>query len=492
MKAAEEHGGAIVGAGQPAALQPVAVLDTDLTLLGSRAHRDAVTRRLLALADLTGILAALALSAVLAGMRSVPEILLLALPTLPAWIVVFKLYDLYERDGKRINHASLDDVPSLFHALVIGTLLFWAYMRIAPVTNLVLEELVIFGPAALLIIVALRGVARTSAARILGPERAIAVGGDPELGRVVDKIRAHPEYGVEVVGALSPDGEASLRSLSALGTLDEIHTVAAETQAERVLLARHDLDNEVLLELIETCRSLSLKVTFLPELFDALGPSVEVDQIEGITVLGINPPALTRSSRFLKRSFDCLISSVSLLALSPVLLAVAAGIKLDSRGSVLFRQRRVGKEGRCFAVLKFRTMVNDAESRRDELMARSSDPNWLVLEADPRVTRLGRFLRRWSIDELPQLVNVLRGEMSLVGPRPLPEAEDALIGGRMRGRLDLTPGITGLWQVLGRTRISFEEMVKLDYLYVTNWSLWLDFRLLLRTAPAVLRRRGAN
>jgi len=167
-------------------------------------------------------------------------------------------------------------------------------------------------------------------------------------------------------------------------------------------------------------------------------------------------------------------------------------IKLDSPGPVLFTQVRVGRERRRFRLLKFRTMVVDAESRQEELRARSRDPNWLLLDHDPRVTRVGRLLRLSSLDEFPQLVNVLRGEMSLVGPRPLIESEDALLEWWARSRIDLTPGLTGLWQVLGRTSIPFEEMLKLDYLYVTNWSLWNDFRLMLRTLPAVLLHRGAN
>ena len=180
-----------------------------------------------------------------------------------------------------------------------------------------------------------------------------------------------------------------------------------------------------------------------------------------------------------------------LLAL-PVLAAAAIAIKLDSPGPVFFRQERIGQAGRHFRLLKLRTMVADAEQQRDELLRESHDENWLHLERDPRITPVGRVLRLTSLDELPQLWNVIRGEMSMVGPRPLIEEEDRRIGGLMRGRLDLTPGITGLWQVLGRTNIPFDEMVKLDYLYVTNWSLWLDIRLLARTLPAVLKRRGAN
>jgi lipopolysaccharide/colanic/teichoic acid biosynthesis glycosyltransferase len=194
----------------------------------------------------------------------------------------------------------------------------------------------------------------------------------------------------------------------------------------------------------------------------------------------------------MKRALDFVGAAALTVVLLPVLVAIAIAIKLDSRGPVFFRQSRVGKGSKRFDVLKFRTMHTDAEARREALLADSIDPNWLHLENDPRISRVGRRLRHLSLDELPQLWNVLRGEMSLVGPRPLIESEDKMIGGWGRSRLDLTPGITGIWQVLGRTNIPFEEMVKLDYLYVTNWSLWTDIRLLLRTLPVVVTRRGAN
>jgi lipopolysaccharide/colanic/teichoic acid biosynthesis glycosyltransferase len=173
-------------------------------------------------------------------------------------------------------------------------------------------------------------------------------------------------------------------------------------------------------------------------------------------------------------------------------LIIGLAIKLDSRGPVLFIQSRIGRGGQPLRIYKFRTMARDAEAQRDRLTALSEDPNWLKLDDDPRITRVGRLLRMSSLDELPQLLNVLKGEMSLVGPRPLVESEDERVVDWGRARLDLTPGITGLWQVLGRTNIPFEEMVKLDYLYVTNWSLWSDVRLMLHTLPAVPHRRGAN
>jgi lipopolysaccharide/colanic/teichoic acid biosynthesis glycosyltransferase len=219
---------------------------------------------------------------------------------------------------------------------------------------------------------------------------------------------------------------------------------------------------------------------------------VAVDDVEGVTLLGVNPPWLPRSSRAVKRVIDLLVASVVLIVGLPLAALIALAIKVDSRGPVFFTQRRVGREGRRFKVYKFRTMVANADERRSELLSQSTDPDWLKLDSDPRITRVGRLLRRVSLDELPQLWNVLRGEMSLVGPRPLIEDEDERVQGWARGRLDLTPGLTGYWQVLGRTRIPFEEMVKLDYLYVMNWSLWEDMRLMLRTLPTLVTGRGAN
>jgi exopolysaccharide biosynthesis polyprenyl glycosylphosphotransferase len=259
-----------------------------------------------------------------------------------------------------------------------------------------------------------------------------------------------------------------------------------------VIVSPGQIDDLELEELLRRCRALSLKVSVLPQLSDVLGPAVEIDDVEGVTVLGVNPPWLPRSSRGLKRAMDITLAAMLLVLFAPVMAIVAIAIKLDSRGSIFFGQERVGKRGRRFRLLKFRTMAPDAEQRRAELLEQSIDPHWLKLDHDPRVTRVGRRLRRLSLDELPQLWNVLRGEMSLVGPRPLIEADDQLVEGWARRRLDLTPGITGYWQVLGRTRIPFEEMVKLDYLYVMNWSLWSDLRLILRTLPVIISGRGAN
>ena len=211
-------------------------------------------------------------------------------------------------------------------------------------------------------------------------------------------------------------------------------------------------------------------------------------------IVTLPPVRLGRSSRVLKRCFDAVVAPLLLLLLAPLLGAVALAIRLDSPGSVFYRQPRRGRAGSTFSIVKFRTMFVGAEQRRQEVLHLNNvdGPLFKVKKGvDPRVTRVGRFLRRTSLDELPQLWNVLRGDMSLVGPRPFVLYEADRISGWAQHRLDMTPGITGLWQVLGRNDIPFEEMVKLDYVYVTNWSLWWDMKILCQTIPAVLAKRGA-
>jgi lipopolysaccharide/colanic/teichoic acid biosynthesis glycosyltransferase len=203
-----------------------------------------------------------------------------------------------------------------------------------------------------------------------------------------------------------------------------------------------------------------------------------------------------KSSLRLKRALDLVVGTVALVVLAPVIAACALAIKLDSPGPVFFRQRRVGRDDRPFRVFKFRSMYADADTRKDEVATLNfhgggNNTGMFKIREDPRITRVGRFLRRYSLDEIPQVFNILRGEMSFVGPRPLIETEDRQIEGRFRRRLSLTPGLTGLWQAHGRSDIPFEQMVNLDYLYVTNWSLWGDVKLVMRTVSAVVRGSGA-
>lgn len=455
-------------------------------------------RRLLALSDAMCLALAMALTMVVVGAAQAHSwrgYVLCGLITLPAWVVLFKVYGLYERDARRLSHSTLDDLPSLFHSLLLGCLLTWCWFVVAAPTKLRFTAILTFGALAMVLVPAGRALARAGFLRLVSPERVLLIGTGKASGTLIEKMRATASLGLHPIGMVSCDEsagtEVSLPRLGRLGELD-LPTLLAEHRVARVVVADVELERDRLLGVVRDCRTASVKVCLLPLTFSALGPAVEVDDVQGITVLGINPPVLSRSSRIAKRALDLLGAGLlSILAL-PFLLVLAMAIKLDSPGPVFFCQERIGRGAVRFRLVKLRTMTLDAEARRAELLTQSKDPSWLHLEHDPRVTRVGRLLRLGSLDELPQLWNVLRGDMSLVGPRPLVAEEDRMVNGWGRGRLDLTPGITGLWQVLGRTSIPFEEMVKLDYLYVTNWSLWADVRLILRTLPVVLRRDGAN
>ena len=458
------------------------------------AQRDFYLRRLLALSDLVAVagalLATLAVSVGPADLSSAGW----ALASAPGWVVVFKLYGLYDRDIKRVSHTTLDDVPGLFHALLLGSLLEWSYFQAVGAGKLIFADVLVFAGIAAVLLLAGRACTRGVLRRLISTERVLVIGSGPGLLALVAKMRAEPKYRLEPIGIMSSEADAAAFDLPAVGRLgvDRLRDVVLAHGVGRIVVSDAELAEVQLLEILRECQAVAIKVSMLPAISSAIGPSVEVDDVGGITVLGINPPVLSRTSALLKRSVDIVCSGLLLTLSGPLLLVLGVVVRLDSPGPALFRQPRIGKGGRIFHVLKLRTMVLGAEAQRPALLGRSKDPSWLILDADPRVTRVGRILRRASLDELPQLWNVLKGEMSLVGPRPLIAAEDAKIDGWGRGRLDLTPGITGLWQVLGRTNLPFEEMVRLDYLYVTNWSLWGDIRLMLRTLPAVVGRRGAN
>jgi exopolysaccharide biosynthesis polyprenyl glycosylphosphotransferase len=454
--------------------------------------RDSAVRRLLALADGLGVTVAMALSLLVFSHH--PHEFAWGLTVLPLWIVIFKAYGLYDRDLKRMSHQTVDDLPWLFHAVLVGCLLLLACYRFLPVGGIWLGAMAVFAVLAILCVTALRAIARRLAVSVLGPEPVVLLGDGREISTLASKLEANGGHGTKSVGLipLSALGAGSSGDPAEGGPAPDLGAVVAEHGAERVVIAREDFDGRALFDFLNRARELGVKVTVLPQLFDALGPSVEIDDVEGITVLGINPPVLPRSSRFLKRGMDIVGAVTLLLLTAPLFAVIAVAIKVDSSGPVFFRQERIGLWGRRFRLFKFRTMTVDAEQLRAGLLAQSKDPGWLHLDHDPRVTRVGRILRQSSLDELPQLLNVLRGQMSLVGPRPIIPSEDSQLDGWRRSRIDLTPGVTGLWQVLGRTSLPFDEMIRLDYIYVTNWSLWTDIRLMLRTLPAVLRRRGAN
>jgi exopolysaccharide biosynthesis polyprenyl glycosylphosphotransferase len=468
--------------------------------------RDSAVRRLLGASDVMALAISQVVVLGLIGRPANAEQLAFAALVLPLWIVLFHVYGLYDRDVKRISHTTVDDLPWLFHAMLVGSLLFWLYFRLLPARDVNARELLGLAALSMITVLLLRSLTRRTQRRVLGGERVLLLGGDPQLEVITRKMSAHPEYGLHPVGVLSSSERGANGATHANGaahangtppvlgsfTSPNLSELLAEHRIDRIIVSHPDVHEDELLELVRRCREMSIKVSVLPQLFDVMGPSVEVDDIEGITVLGLPPPVLPRSSRMLKRAMDIAGATTAVVLLAPLVAFAAVAIKLDSPGPVFFTQERVGRRGRKFKLFKLRTMEVGAHERQEELAALSRDRHWLDLDHDPRVTRVGRFLRRTSMDELPQLWNVLKGEMSLVGPRPIIETEARQLDGWRLSRVDLTPGLTGLWQVLGRTQIPFAEMIKLDYLYITNWSLWTDVRLILRTLPIVLARRGAN
>ena len=471
-------------------------------------RRGWLVRRALLVADVVGLTVAFVLAESLAKLWSGPKDhvdirveALLFLLTLPGWVVVAKLYRLYDRDEERTDHTTADDLVGVFHLITVGAWLLFAGVWVTGIAQPQLK-LAAFWAAAVVAVTTARAAARAFCRR--QPhylQNALIVGADPVGRRLAQKLVGHPEYGINLVGFIDDREEApdaDDHQAAVLGRPDRLVELVGLFDIERVIFAHPaGLDGDALVELIRSLKELDIQIDVVPRAHELVGPGIGIHTIEGVPLVGLPPFRLSRSSALLKRTMDVVLASLGLVLLAPLFAATAIAIKRDSRGPVLFRQVRMGSLGREFLMLKFRTMVADADEHKHELVHLNKhacaglDNRMFKVPDDPRVTRPGRTLRRFSLDELPQLVNVLRGEMSLVGPRPLILEEDRHVERWARRRLDLRPGITGLWQVTGRANIPFDEMLDLDYLYVTNWSLFGDVKLLLRTLPAVCRSADA-
>jgi exopolysaccharide biosynthesis polyprenyl glycosylphosphotransferase len=329
-----------------------------------------------------------------------------------------------------------------------------------------------------------------------GRQATLIVGTGEVARRAARTLRVRPQRGLDVVGfvddeplPLGPDDPPCL------GGADHIEELVRAYGIQRVIVAFSPLPVPAQVELFRRCMDLGVHVDIVPRMFEVTGARSRMHHLDGLPLVGFRPPRLSASARIGKRVLDVVLASVGLVALWPLFAYVAVRIRLESAGPVLFWQERMGAGGRPFRIVKFRSMSVDAERRKAEVRHLNCHtepgPRMFKVPDDPRVTPFGRWLRSTSLDELPQLWNVLRGEMSLVGPRPLILEEDCQVMRHGRRRLDLTPGVTGLWQITGRSDVGLAEMLTLDYLYVTDWSLWGDLKILARTIPVVLRRSGA-
>jgi exopolysaccharide biosynthesis polyprenyl glycosylphosphotransferase len=328
--------------------------------------------------------------------------------------------------------------------------------------------------------------------RLAGVRRRAVLMGDPQriehLRRVLGEGRGGIAY--DFLGAVGPSSAGM--PLPFLGGVGDLPRIFAERDVDELIVAETEFDDRALLEIVDLAHRRGVRVRAAPSTAELLTQRAEYVPGQGVPLFELRPPAFVGTDWVLKRSFDLLVSFLVVVIGLPIWVAIAIAIKLESRGPVLYRDRRVGLNEREFEMIKFRTMRANAPALQKRLEAENEAEGALFkLRDDPRVTRVGAFLRRFSLDEVPQVLNVLRGEMSLVGPRPLPIRDYKLLEPWHRKRHLVLPGMTGLWQIAGRSDLSFDDLVRLDFYYLENWSIWLDISILLRTVPAVIGARGA-
>ena len=327
--------------------------------------------------------------------------------------------------------------------------------------------------------------------RAVGVRRRVVLVGEGEsLSRLRQSLAAaRGGLSYEFVGAVAPEPVPGIRLL---GSRAELAIVLEQVRPDEVILAEADFDERTVLEVVEQAHGQGIKVRLAPDTTELLVQRGEYVPGHGAPLFELRPPVLTGAEWAVKRAFDIVVSALVLLFALPLWALIALAVKLDSRGPIFFVDRRIGVGEREFGMLKFRTMVAEAAALQPELEeANEAEGALFKIREDPRVTRVGRFLRRFSLDEIPQIVNVLKGEMSIVGPRPLPLRDYRLLEDWHRARYAVLPGMTGLWQISGRSGLTFDDLVRLDFTYLENWSIWLDITIIARTIPAVIGRRGA-
>jgi exopolysaccharide biosynthesis polyprenyl glycosylphosphotransferase len=484
------------------------LLDDVATKRGSaRRARDGrrrgwLVRRMLVLADVVGlVLAFLVVGAASAGLDWNDGIF--AIVSLPLWIIIARLYHLYDQDEERTHHPTTDDFVGVFHLVTIGTWIMFAGLVLADIAQPTVTNAVLFWASAILFITVARTIARAvSRKSVLYLQNTIILGGGDVGQRVGRKLLRHPEYGLRLVGFVDSDPKprhGDLGDLRLLGSPSELSAIVDEFNVERVIVAFSGDSADRTLAALRELNNREIQIDVIPRLFELVGPSVKIDSLEGLPLIELPPARLSPSSQLIKRTFDVLVASVLLLLTAPLFAVIALAIRFDSSGPIFFRQTRLGRNQREFTTLKFRTMTvgSHGDEHRKYIQKTmnadlGSNGNGLYkLERPDAITGVGRILRKTSLDELPQLINVLRGDMSLVGPRPCIPYETEFFKPHQFDRFLVPAGITGLWQVTARAYATFGEALDMDVAYARGWSLGLDLRLLCRTPIAVLRGKGA-
>jgi exopolysaccharide biosynthesis polyprenyl glycosylphosphotransferase len=452
---------------------------------GERRRRSQSLRRQLLLADIMAGAAGGAIAASVAGLGPV-AVGVFVVGLAVAWPLAGFLCGLYAREDLRTWASGVSEAPKLVLTCLALSWPLLGLLMLAdaphPARGALVATVAVAAAAGIT-----RAAARVSVHQVAGlQQRTLIVGSGVVAERLVERLYNHPELGLRPIGYVDDDDGDGTVGLPRLGGLATLPELVAEGRVDRVMVAFSRAHHEDLLQVLRVSRDAGLAVDVIPRLFEFLDGARTMDQIGGLPLLSIDVPVFSPLSRAAKRALDVAGSGLAILLLSPLLIAIAIAIKLDSRGQVLFRQLRSGRGGRFFTVYKFRSMHvgSTVEVRDDGAIVKRVD--------DQRITRVGRIIRRFSLDEAPQLFNVLNGDMSLVGPRPLVTAEAAVLtAGWHARRADLRPGLTGPWQIAGRSNIPFHEMIRFDYQYVAGWSLARDIEILLATVPAVISGRGA-
>jgi exopolysaccharide biosynthesis polyprenyl glycosylphosphotransferase len=421
---------------------------------------------------------------------------LITLLATPAWLLLFWAYRLYE---PRQVLSPVNELKQVFHGVVGGIVVIFV---VDSLFNLELARgwaLIAFVSALILVAgerLFVRKMLHFMRRRGGDQTRTIVLGANHEARTIARTLQREKWLGYQILGFVDdqiPSGETVGTTYKVLGSTAEIKELIAEHGATLVMVAATAFDATRLNRLFWELQEVDVDIQITSGTIDLMASRMIVQSVAGVPLLYVRRTGMDRAQRTMKRAIDVLGSALGLILLSPVLVAIALWIRKDSDGPVFFKQTRVGRDGRTFTFWKFRTMTADAEEKRAELEHLSEGPGLLFkLKDDPRITRVGRRLRRFSLDELPQLWNVLKGEMSLVGPRPALPVEVEQYDDWVRNRLRVKPGMTGLWQVSGRTETSFSDYIRFDLFYIQNWSLALDLWILWRTFRAVVTAEGAH
>ena len=452
--------------------------------------------RQVAVADFSAaVVAAIAAVSVRFGTRPNDRYLMLSLALPLLWVIAVRVFGGYEKrflgtgpdEFRRVLNAGLSLTGALaLISYAVNNELSRVYLLVSMQAIVLLDLLVRF---------VLRKRLHHLRARGQCMSTVVAVGHEPAVRQLISELRREPHHGLQVVAAcLAYKSTATeVAGVPVVGDLDDAASVVRNIKAGTVaVLSCPEMDGVKLRTLAWELEKTGTDLCVAPALLDVAGPRTTVRPTAGLTLLHVDHPQLSGPRQVVKDLFDRCAAAFGLVALSPLMLAIAVAIRFSDSGPALFTQTRVGKGGEQFKIYKFRTMVVDAEARLAEIRGKNeSDGVLFKIRRDPRVTALGARLRKWSLDELPQLINVLRGEMSLVGPRPALPEEAAKYAAHVRRRLVVKPGVTGMWQVNGRSDLSWEETVRLDLRYVENWSFALDLQILWKTVSVMMHGSGA-